>query len=61
MLLEDVLHLDPKNAMVQLERAVCLAKTGECKDAEAAVAAMGAGLVNRDAESVHEVAKLNAL
>ena len=60
-LLEDLLHVDPHNVMVQLDRATCLAKRGECAQALDALHRVAASLPANDAECAHLVAKLQAL
>ena len=60
-LLEDLLHVDPHNVMVQLDRATCLAKQGECAQALDALHRVAASLPANDAECAHLVAKLQAL
>ena len=60
-LLESVLHVDPKNVAVQVERALCLAKAGECGAAGAELEAIAASIPADNAEIAHRIAKLDAV
>lgn len=60
-LIEDLLHVDPKNVRLKLDRAVLLAKLGECDAAGAALAEIAAQLPASDAECALRIAKLNAI
>ena len=60
-LIEDQLHVDQRNAKVKLDRALCLAKLGQCEAGEAALAEIAAALPANDAECAVRVAKVNAI
>src|SRR5439155_19033731 len=60
-LVEGMLHVDPKNATLKLERALDLAKLDDCDGAQQALAQVQQSLSGDDADSAHQVARLNAV
>ena len=60
-LFEDMLHVDPNDTQLKLIRAVGLAKSGDCGQAEAALKGIASSLPANDAQSAHEVARIEAV
>jgi len=60
-LIDDQLHVDPRNAKLKLDRALLLAKRGQCDAGEAALAEIAGELPPTDAECALRIAKLDAI
>ena len=60
-LIEDVLHVDPINVKLRLDRALCLAKLGQCDAGQAALAEVAGRLPPGDADCALHVAMVMAL
>lgn len=60
-LLDDELHVNPQDVMLRLDRAVCLAKSGQCAPAQTALRELAAVLPANDVDVAHWRAKLLAI
>jgi TolB-like protein/Flp pilus assembly protein TadD len=59
-LIGEVLEVSPKKATLWLDRALCQAKLGDCDAAHSTLATIRAALPDSDAQSAHEIARLEA-
>jgi tetratricopeptide (TPR) repeat protein len=60
-LINDQLHVDPKNVNLQLDRAVLLAKLGQCDASRTALTEVASQVSASDAEQALRIAKVNAV